>query len=144
MKINYKNRWDNIHSNLGEMDAFVSALPGNTRYLANSDSPPGSPPSSTMNFVVIPKRGEPVAITSSLEEHRCRHESSVKDIRCWTTYPDIESDGKSSLEVLKSTLSDINAKKILADTKVRLGRSIGVSVSSKINELRSVLSLIHI
>ena len=140
MKINYKNRWDNIQSNLGEMDAFVSALPGNTRYLANSDSPPGSPPSSTMNYVVIPKRGEPIAITSSLEEHRCRHESSVKDVRCWTTYPDIASDGKSSLDVLKSTLSDIKAKKVFADTKIRLGRSISISVSSKINELRSVKS----
>ena len=113
MKINYKNRWDNIQSNLGEMDAFVSALPGNTRYLANSDSPPGSPPSSTMNYVVIPKRGEPIAITSSLEEHRCRHESSVKDVRCWTTYPDIASDGKSSLDAVSYTHLTLPTKRIV-------------------------------
>ncbi|MEC8706695.1 MAG: M24 family metallopeptidase [Candidatus Thermoplasmatota archaeon] len=140
MKINYKNRWDSIQSILGERDAFVSALPGNTRYLANSESPPGSPPSSTMNYVIIPKKGDPVAITSSLEEHRCRHESSVKDIRCWSTYPDIESEGKNSLDVLKSTLSDIKAKKIFADSKIRLGRSFGVSVNAKISELRSIKS----
>ena len=138
MKINYKNRWDSIQSNLGEKDAFVSGLPGNTRYLANSRSPPGSPPGSTMNYVIIPKRGDPIAITSSLEEHRCRHESSVNDIRCWTTYPDIKSDGKSSLDLLKSTLKEINAKKIFADTKIRLGRSFSASISSKVNELRSI------
>ena len=55
IKINYEKRWDNLRSSLGEKDAFVAALPGNTRYLANSESPPGTPPSSTMNYVVIPK-----------------------------------------------------------------------------------------
>ena len=56
IKINYEKRWDNVKSSLGERDAFVAALPGNTRYLANSESPPGTPPSSTMNYVVIPKK----------------------------------------------------------------------------------------
>ena len=106
MKINYERRWSQIQKKLGDNDAFVSALAGNTRYLANSESPPGCPPGSTMNYVVIPKSGDPIAITSSLEEHRCRHESSVKQIRCWTTYPDIKSNGKNALDVLKSTLSD--------------------------------------
>ena len=138
MKINYERRWSQIQKKLGDNDAFVSALAGNTRYLANSESPPGCPPGSTMNYVVIPKSGDPIAITSSLEEHRCRHESSVKQIRCWTTYPDIKSNGKNALDVLKSTLSDINAKKIFADSKIRLGRSFKVSLSSTINELRSI------
>ena len=140
MKINYERRWSDLQGSLGEKDAFVSGLPGNTRYLANSESPPGSPPSSTMNYVVIPKEGEPIAITSSLEEHRCRHESSVNDIRCWTTYPDIKSDGKSALDVLKATLSEIKAKNIFSDSKVKLGRSLNVSVSSKVNKLRSIKS----
>ena len=140
MKINYEKRWSQIQSKLGDRDAFVSALPGNTRYLANSDSPPGSPPGSTMSYVVIPKSGDPIAITSSLEEHRCRHESSVKDIRAWTPYPDIKSEGKNALSVLKSTLSSINAKKISADTKISLGRAHKVSLSSDINKLRAVKS----
>ena len=114
MKINYERRWSHIQSKLEGKDAFVSALPGNTRYLANSESPPGSPPGSTMNYVIIPKSGEPIAITSSLEEHRSRHESSVKDIRCWTTYPDIKSDGKSSLDVLKSTLFFTISEKLIS------------------------------
>ena len=138
MKINYESRWSQIQSKLEDKDAFVSALPGNTRYLANSESPPGCPPGSTMNYVIIPKSGDPIAITSSLEEHRCRHESSVKDIRAWTPYPDIKSEGKNALAVLKSTLSSIKAKKIFADAKISLGRSHKVSLSSDINELRSV------
>ena len=68
MKINYKNRWDKIGENLEDKDAFICCLPGNTRYLANSESPPGCPPGSTMNFVVIPRKGDPIAITSSLED----------------------------------------------------------------------------
>ena len=81
MKINYERRWNEIKKNLDEKDAFITSRPGNTRYLGNSDSPPGCPPGSTMNFVVIPKKGDPIAITSSLEEHRCREESSIDDIR---------------------------------------------------------------
>ena len=138
MKINYESRWSQIQDNLEDKDAFVSALSGNTRYLANSESPPGCPPGSTMNYVVIPKSGEPIGITSSLEEHRCRHESSVKDIRSWTPYPDIKSEGKSALAVLKSTLSSINATNIFADTKISLGRAHKVSLSSNISELRSI------
>ena len=77
MKINYSRRWDAIRDNLDDRAAFLTSLPGNTRYLANSEAPPGCPPGSTMNFVIIPKKGEPMAITSSLEEHRCRKESSI-------------------------------------------------------------------
>lgn len=138
MKINYERRWSQIQEKIGKKDAFISALPGNTRYLANSESPPGSPPGSTMNYVVIPQSGEPIAITSSLEEHRCRHESSVEEIRCWTSYPEIKSDGKNALDVLKATLSDIRAKKVLADSKIGLGRSFNISLDSSLNDLRSI------
>ena len=46
MKINYKKRWDAIRDNLEDRDAFLISLPGNTRYLANSEAPPGCPPGS--------------------------------------------------------------------------------------------------
>ena len=58
MKINYKRRWDAIRDSLEDKDAFLISLPGNTRYLANSEAPPGCPPGSTMNFVIIPKNGK--------------------------------------------------------------------------------------
>ena len=138
MKINYENRWNKIRDDLGDRDAFICCLPGNTRYLANSESPPGCPPGSTMNFVVIPRKGDPIAITSSLEEHRCRKEASIEDIRLWTHYPDIESDGKTAIEVLKNTLKEKKINKVFSDSKISLGRSIGNSKNDFVTEMRGV------
>ena len=138
MKINYERRWNEIKKNLDEKDAFITSRPGNTRYLGNSDSPPGCPPSSTMNFVVIPKKGAPIAITSSLEEHRCREESSIDDIRLWTLYPDIKSDGKTALDVLKSTLHEKKISSVYVDSKIRLGRGIKSSKNDFVTEMRGV------
>jgi Xaa-Pro aminopeptidase len=138
MEINYKSRWNKIQDNLGDRDAFICCLPGNTRYLANSESPPGCPPGSTMNFVVIPNKGDPMAITSSLEEHRCRKESSINDIRLWTHYPDIESDGKTAIEVLKNTLNEKKIKKVYSDSKISLGRGVSNSRNDFVTEMRGV------
>ena len=140
MKINYLRRWNEIKENLGEKDAFVCSLPGNTRYLANSESPPGCPPSSTMNYIVIPSKGEPIAITSSLEEHRCRKESSIKDIRLWTHYPDIKSDGKTAKDVLKNALDERNITKICSDSKLSLGRNVKSTQNNFVTEMRGVKS----
>ena len=138
MKFNYKRRWEQIQSNLYDRDAFVASLPGNTRYLGNSEAPPGGPPSSTMNYGVIPKEGEPIAITSSLEEHRCRKEPAIDEIRSWTHYPDIKADGKTSIEVLKNTLRENNIEKIYADNRIKLGRSVKLTISNYVNEMRGV------
>jgi len=138
MKINYKRRWEQIRSNLDDRDAFVASLPGNTRYLGNSEAPPGCPPGSTMNYVVIPKKGDPIAITSSLEEHRCRKESAIDDIKSWTHYPDIKADGKTSNEVLKNTLKENNIEKIYVDSKIKLGRGVKSTASPFVTEMRGV------
>lgn len=138
MKINYNRRWDEIRQHLTDSEAFVCSLPGNTRYLANSEAPPGCPPGSTMNFVIIPSKGEPIAITSSLEEHRCREESSIEDIRLWTHYPDIKAHGKTSLEVLKNTLIENKITKISSDSKLNLGRKIKASKDNFVTEMRGV------
>ena len=138
MKINYSRRWEQIQANLYDRDAFVASLAGNTRYLGNSEAPPGCPPGSTMNYVIIPKKGEPIAITSSLEEHRCRKESAIGKIKSWTHYPDIKSDGKTSIEVLKSTLKENNIGKIYADNRIRLGRSVKSTTTNFLNEMRGV------
>jgi len=138
MKINYERRWNEIKKNLDEKDAFITSLPGNTRYLGNSDSPPGCPPGSTMNFVIIPRKGEPIAITSSLEEHRCIEESSIDDIRLWTLYPDIKSDGKTALDVLKKTLNEKKIKNVYIDSKIGLGRGIKASKNDFVTEMRGV------
>ena len=138
MKINYNRRWDEIRQNLENSDAFVCSLPGNTRYLANSESPPGCPPGSTMNFVIIPSKGEPIAITSSLEEHRSREESAIEDIRLWTHYPGIESNGKTAKDVLKNVLNERKITNIHSDTKLSLGRKIKSSQNNFVTEMRGV------
>ena len=138
MKIDYNRRWDEIKQNLEDSDAFVCSLPGNTRYLANSESPPGCPPGSTMNFVIIPSKGEPIAITSSLEEHRCREEASIEDIRLWTHYPDIKSHGKTAVKVLKSVLNENKLTNIHRDTKLDLGKKIKSSQDNFVTEMRGV------
>ena len=140
MRINYNRRWTHIKENLGGKDAFICSLAGNTRYLANSESPPGCPPGSTMNFVIIPAKGEPIGITSSLEEHRCRKEASVDDIRLWTHYPEIKSHGKTAKEVLKSTIEEKNIDNIYSDTKLSLGRGIKAKQSNFVNEMRGIKS----
>jgi len=138
MKIDYNRRWTQIKENLEEKDAFICSLPGNTRYLANSESPPGSPPGSTMNFVIIPAKGDPIAITSSLEEHRCREEAAIDDIRLWTHYPEIESDGKTAKDVLKKTLQERKIEDIYCDSKLSLGRKIKTKEHHFVSEMRGV------
>jgi Xaa-Pro aminopeptidase len=91
-----------------------------------------------MNFVVIPRKGDPIAITSSLEEHRCRKESSIDDIRLWTLYPDIKSDGKTALDVLKSTLNEKKINSVYTDSKIGLGRGIKASKNEFVTEMRGV------
>lgn len=91
-----------------------------------------------MNFVIIPRKGEPIAITSSLEEHRCIEESSIDDIRLWTLYPDIKSDGKTALDVLKNTLNEKKIKKVYIDSKIGLGRGIKASKNDFVTEMRGV------
>ena len=140
MKINYNRRWTQIKENLNGKDAFICSLAGNTRYLANSESPPGCPPGSTMNFVIIPAKGEPIAITSSLEEHRCRKEAAMDDIRLWTHYPEIKSDGKTAKDVLKNTIKEKKIETIYSDTKLSLGRGIKTKQSNFVNEMRGVKS----
>ena len=91
-----------------------------------------------MNFVVIPRKGDPIAITSSLEEHRCRKESSIDDIRLWTLYPDIKSDGKTALDVLKKTLNEKKINSVYTDSKIGLGRGIKASKNKFVTEMRGV------
>ena len=91
MQIDYRRRWAGVRRALrdADADAFIAVGAGNTRWLASAESPPGSPPGSTLNYVFVPKRGVPVGITSSLEGHRCRQEAGVRDLRLWSSYPDV-------------------------------------------------------
>jgi Xaa-Pro aminopeptidase len=112
----YEQRWENIRKELKKekADAFVSVQEGNNRYLCCAHIP--SFPLVT--HVIIPKKGEPIAIASSLEKFRAADECAIKNVKIFTPHPYIKRDGKTGLSILKRELKKLNAKTILFDSKV--------------------------
>jgi Xaa-Pro aminopeptidase len=112
----YEKRWQHIQDDLKKekADVFISVQEGNNRYLSCAHIP--SFPLVT--HVVIPKKGAPWAIASSLEQYRAGEECAVKDIKIFTPHPYIKRDGKTGLSILKRELKKKNAKKIISDSKI--------------------------
>ena len=113
----YKKRWEQIRNELKKekMDAFVSVTEGNNRYLCCAHIP--SFPLVT--HVIIPKKGEPLAIASSLEQFRVADECAISNVKIFTPHPYIKRDGKTGLSILKRELKKLNAKNVLFDSKVQ-------------------------
>ena len=139
MQIKYRRRWAGVRRALreAEADIFVAAAAANTRWLASAESPPGSPPGSTLNYVVVPQRGAPIGITSSLEGHRCQKEAGVKDLRLWSGYPDVGAEHTSAKAALKALLEEKEAENVLTDHPLRLQRGISVQNSTAVRDLRA-------
>ena len=80
----YEKRWEKIQGDLKKenADAFVSMQEGNNRYLCCAHIP--SFPLVT--HVIIPKKGEPVAIASSLEQFRATDECAIKNLKIRRTH----------------------------------------------------------
>lgn len=112
----YEERWENIKNDLKKekADAFVSVQEGNNRYLCCAHIP--SFPLVT--HVVIPIKGEPWAIASSLEQFRVNDECAIKNIKIFTPHPYIKRDGKTGLTILKRELKKSNIKNVLFDSKI--------------------------
>ncbi len=111
----YEKRWEQIKSDLEKekADAFVSVLGGNNRYLCCAHIP--SFPIVT--HVIIPAKGEPFAIASSLEQFRAIDECAISNVKIFTPHPYIKRDGKTGMIILKRELKKLNAKNILFDSK---------------------------
>ncbi|WP_455393326.1 M24 family metallopeptidase, partial [[Eubacterium] cellulosolvens] len=109
------NRWKKIQTELKKekADAFVSVQEGNNRWLCCAHIP--SFPLVT--HVIIPQKGEPIAIASSLEQFRVADECAVSDVRIFTPHPYIKRDGKTGMAILKKELKKMNANTVLFDTK---------------------------
>jgi Xaa-Pro aminopeptidase len=112
----YKKRWQLIQNDLKneKADAFISVQEGNNRYLSCAHIP--SFPLVT--HVVIPKKGEPWAIASSLEQYRAAEECAIKNIKIFTPHPFIKRDGKTGGSILKRELKMMDAKSIISDSKI--------------------------
>ncbi len=111
---------------------FVCSNQANTRYLSGSIAP-----AATLSYVAIPAKGEPMAITSSLEEHRSRQECPIQDIRVFSPYPALEAPAKVPEALLRRYLKELAPSRVLSDRKLT-PRLKGVKVVSHtgVNELR--------
>ena len=109
-------RWNNLKNFLEKNKAqtFIISKPANIRYLCCTHIP-YTPP---LTYLVVPRKGEPVGITSSLEEFRAKKEVDVSDIRVFTIYDKIPSFGKNPLVALKKTLSELKATKNYSDANI--------------------------
>jgi Xaa-Pro aminopeptidase len=112
----YNKRWNKILKFLEDKKAhaFVVTKPANIRYLCCSHIPY----TPVLTHLIIPRKGEPIGITSSLEEFRARKEAGLSDIRIFTTYDKIPSDGKNALTIIKRTLGVLKATKNYSDGSI--------------------------
>jgi Xaa-Pro aminopeptidase len=112
----YEERWEKIRKDLKteKADAFVSVQEGNNRYLSCAHIP--SFPLVT--HVIIPAKGEPWAIASSLEKFRAIDECAINDVKIFTPHPYIKRDGKTGQTILKRELKKQNLKTIISDSKI--------------------------
>ncbi|MEM2900881.1 MAG: M24 family metallopeptidase [Thermoplasmata archaeon] len=119
VKIDYGTRWSKVKKVLEEKnaDVYVSKLEGNMRYLALSDTPYHPASFGIVSYVLIPLKGEPVAITPCLEEFRAKDMLPIKNIKIFGDYPLIPSDGKKRNDLLKKVLTELTVKKVLFDSK---------------------------
>ena len=112
----YEERWEKIRNELTKenADAFVAVQEGNNRYLCCAHIP--SFPLVT--HVIIPKKGEPLAIASSLEQFRAADECAIKNVKIFTPHPYIKRDGKTGLSILKRELKKMDVKQVISDSKI--------------------------
>ena len=134
--LDYASRHTKVKSLLKKEKAqvFVCTRPGNTRYLSGSTAP-----ASTLSYVAIPLKGEPMAITSSLEEHRSREECPIEDLRVFSPYPALKAPAKDPETLLRRYLKTMAPAGVLSDTKLTL-RLPGVKVKQHlgVEKLRQV------
>ena len=115
MMPDYKKRWGRIRSKLDKSgyDAFVITMPGNVRYLSCSDFV-----DPLAKCIII--SGSELAIASQMDKARAA-EFLPMDVKVCGNLPGVQSDGKKLTTVVKSTLKEMKARKVLSDTK-RFGR----------------------
>ncbi|HIM33580.1 MAG TPA: M24 family metallopeptidase, partial [Candidatus Poseidoniales archaeon] len=76
-------------------------------------------------------------ITSSLEGHRCRKEAGVRDLRLWSSYPDVGAEFASAKAALKALLEEREVGSVLSDVALRLQRGVAVERSTAVRDLRA-------
>lgn len=112
----YRRRWQRIRDELfeeEEKEIFLITLPGNIRYLSCAHIP--SFP--LINYMVIERDGGVTGITSSLEQYRATEEAAYDDLKIFSPYPGIRSDGRKAVEVLKNMIRKASWEEALVDER---------------------------
>jgi Xaa-Pro dipeptidase len=127
----YSKRWNKVKNFLEKKrsQAFIVTKPANVRYLSCVHIPYAP----VLTYLIIPRKGEPIGITSSLEEFRARREVPLSDIRIFCSYEKIPHIGKTPLTALKKTLGELKASKITADGSIT---GVKTNVDDLIEKLR--------
>jgi Xaa-Pro aminopeptidase len=135
----YKKRWNKIQKYLAKekYDAFVIKQEGNLKYLSYTHLSPANPPSPILTYIVIPKEGNLVGITPSLEYFRCKVDCAIDDIRLYTPYPGIKADAKDGGKLLKNVLNSFKCKKVLFDSKEDV-KGMKIKSDDYVNKMREV------
>lgn len=112
----YNKRWNKIRNYLAEKKAhaFVFTKPGNVRYLSCVHIPY----TPVLTYLVIPRKGDVIGITSSLEEFRAKKEAAVSDLRVFCSYENIPAFAKDPSSALKRTLKELKANKVYSDSQI--------------------------
>ena len=112
----YLDRWQRIQKHLdeNEKDIFISSQPGNVRYLSCAHIP--SFP--LLSHIIVERDGPVTGIASSLEQFRAMEEAEVDELKIFTPYPGIESDGKTAIGVLKNLIRKKGWKEAGTDTRL--------------------------
>lgn len=111
----YENRWKEIRRLLekNEKDIFILSQPGNVRYLSCAHIP--SFP--LLTYIIVEKDGPVTGISSSLEQFRAMEEATVEELKIFTAYPGIRSDGKTAISVLKKLIRNSKWEKAYSDAR---------------------------
>jgi len=114
----YERRWETVKQRLkkGGYDAFIATKPGNVRYLCCTHLL-----DPVLWVIVIPSKGEPLGITSTLEATRAGEESAVGDLRVFGDCPGVPTYGKKGVGVLKKVLREARIERVLFDSPIGIG-----------------------
>ncbi|MEW5759808.1 MAG: Xaa-Pro peptidase family protein, partial [Candidatus Thermoplasmatota archaeon] len=118
----YEKRWEKVREKLRKKkaNAFVSKLPSNIRYLTSSHLL-----SPIATYLIIPLKGEPIAVVPTLEEFRAKEEFPIDDIRVYGEHEGVIASGKKCASLMRKALNEIKAKKVVTDANERI---IGIKV----------------
>ena len=138
--IDHGKRWRAVKRFLSNNnhDAYIISKPANIRWLSDSNSAPGSPPSSSLAYAIIPRKGKPIGLSSTLEKERVRKFNAISNLKVFGLYEDVSKDGVSSDIVLKNLVKENGWSSMCFDTLTTKFRGIKTKKASEIENLRMV------